>query len=343
MLSLILILSFYIFYFNQTLKIKNLTYFNVSKKLNFPDFFSYYNPSGFVHNNKLYTVHRIHFCSNFFYGSNYRNKSFIAISREDNDKVIYVNVPEISQLNKFNNLSKDKIYRVNGYEDPRAFIFRGMLCLLVNTCALNEKYTQMCLIKFKLNEINLEEDDIINSSDVILLQPSFNDDRSQKNWMPLVKDNRLFLIFCLNPLKVFECDVETGLLRLLYEGNLIKSIPSPLRGSSNIIEYYSKFLNKKVFLGICHIRRHYFYTHLFILFDFDYPFKILGVSDEFIICDDKIKFSNYFYINSMFRIQFVSSILKINNNLLVFYGEKDKVSKKFEISLENVEKTIKLV
>lgn len=347
-LIIIAILLIYIFiytyirYFHYIQPINITTYCDIVKRLNFPSFFKYYNPSGFMYKNKIYTTHRIHFQPNIFYHKNLKNKSFIGISREDNDKVIYVNVPDIANLEQYQ-FSKDKNYHIVGYEDIRAFIFKDMLCMLANTFAYNEKYSQMCLIKFKLDEINLEEDEMIQSKDVVLLNPSLNENRSQKNWIPFLKNNKLLLLYSLNPMIIYNCDVDTGNINMVSEGKIIPSISTSLRGGSNIVEYYSELLNKKVYICISHIRRLTYYTHLFVILEYDYPFKIIAISDEFIIDNNSLKFSEYFYINSIYNIQFISSLLLKNNNLIAFYGENDKLSKRFEISLEDMEKTIKLV
>ena len=342
---IIILILFFILYYHNKLEINNKTYFNIVKKLNFPDFFKYYNPSGFIYNNKLYTTHRIHFQPNRFYHPYLKNKSFISISRENSDKVIYVNVPQISNLVQYQNFTKNKNYHVLGYEDVRAFILDNKLYMLANTFAYNELHSQMCLIKFNLDQIDLEKDEIISSQNVLLLNPSLNENKSQKNWMPLIKDEKLFLIYSINPMTIYECNVDNGNINLIFKDNINQSVPTNLRGSSNLVEYYSTKFNKKVYICVCHIKRITFYTHLFIILD-NYSFKVLAISDEFIIDNNSLKFSKFFCINSIYNIQFISSILlspEKDNNLIVFYGENDKVSKRFEVNLDKIEKRLKLV
>ncbi len=323
--------------------VKNTTYFDVVKHLDVPKHYNYYNPSGFIYNNKMYTTHRIHYGK--FYSLPIRimqilgkvRKSHIAISTEDN-KVIDVKVPDVKDIEKFKKQTSFKKYRMAGYDDARALLIKNKLYLLANTCVNHNNYCQMCLLRFNIDKL---ESNILEFEDIILIEPSLNKTCHQKNWMPIVKDEKLYLIYSINPVKVYECNIETGHIDLICEHNPNKNLPSHIRGGSNVLEYYSKMFNENVYLCISHIRRKGYYTHLFVILSKDY--KIKAISDEFMIDKQSLRFIEYSTIIHHINIQFVSSILIINDTLNVFYGNYDTTSHRFEIGLDLMEKSLKKI
>ena len=315
------------------------TYFNIVNKLDIPKYYDYFNPSAFIYKNKLYTVHRIHkFGFRVPFSIFVRGiilPSMLAISTEEND-VIKIKIPDIKTIPKLKKEIKGKDYKKIGVEDARCFMINNKLYFLVNTCINNSNYCQMCLLRF--NPENLENNNL-EFEDIIVINPSFNESCHQKNWMPLVKNEELFLFYSVAPTKIYKCDVDSGNITLVYENvETNQLIPKKMRGSSNILEYFSKTFNQNVFVCIMHILRRRFYSNLFVIFSQD--FKILAVSDEFIIDERSLRFLEYKKFVHWKNIQFVSSVLIKNNDLIVFYGQDDRTSNKFTVSLDLMEKSL---
>jgi hypothetical protein len=72
-------------------------------------------------------------------------------------------------------------------------------------------------------------------------------------------------------------------------------------------------------------------------------YKIKAISDEFMIDKQSLRFIEYSTIIHHINIQFVSSILIINDTLHVFYGNYDTTSHRFEIGLDLMEKSLKKI
>ena len=61
---------------------------------------------------------------------------------------------------------------------------------------------------------------------------------------------------------------------------------------------------------------------------------------EFIIKDDYIRFIEYSKLIHIVNIQFVSGLLIDKDKMIVYYGEKDCISNKFEIDIDVMEKSL---
>lgn len=330
----------------QTIKfglpIKKETFFNLVDKLNIPKFYNYYNPSPFVYNNKVYSTHRVHYGSYYSITKIIRERiagkkfpSYIAITTENNN-VINVKIPFVMNISKFNKYTRNKKYKIVGYEDARPLIIKDNLYLLVNTFVNSTKYCQHCLIKIDSKKLDNNPSEI-TYDDLILINPSLNQRYNQKNWMPLIKDDKLYLFYGLNPLEIYECNIDNGAVKLIHK-ELYKSVPKNLRGGSHVLEYYSKMFSKNVYVCIVHTKRKNYYTHSFVIID--YPFKILALSGDFIIKDDFIRFIEYSKLIHIVNIQFVSGLLIDKDKMIVYYGENDCISNKFEIDIDIMEKSL---
>lgn len=90
--------------------------------------------------------------------------------------------------------------------------------------------------------------------------------KTEKNWSPLVVNNRLYLIQNHNPLVILEPDVESGVCDVIYRGEIREDIPR-LRGNTPYIP-----LGDGRYLGLTHTTDGNVvvgkdYTHYFVILD----------------------------------------------------------------------------
>jgi predicted GH43/DUF377 family glycosyl hydrolase len=353
-LSSIVVLSityFYLYFYGKCLDIQTTILPDISKII-YPDTEVYksYNPTLFKYNNKIYTIFRLAYGEIFsikktYVGLTGQMKNYpSSICIYNGCKLKTISIPDILKLYpEFKNIK----YRLTGYEDPRAVIVENKLVLLVCCFANNNKYVQMALVSIELSEIDSifsrETKESIVCSNFKLLNPSLNTDKYQKNWTPFIYNNQLYLIYSINPWIIFHCNIYDGKVIQVTEKKF--NLHNFIRGGSNCIIYDSKTFGT-VYLGIAHIRRNMYYTHIFYIFKNDIDFSLYAISNEFIFTDKHIKFINKkiesslkFFIN----VQFAAGLLINSNKLLISYGESNVRSKICYLDLNHIDKILYLV
>lgn len=148
--------------------------------------------------------------------------------------------------------------RYNGMEDPKLLIWRGNLwCLFVRP---NHNISKIWMVLLNLeNGESYQIDDPKNRS-------------FTKNWMPLVKDDRLFFVTDVNPFYIYEfIDGKMSLLTF-SEKRISESV---VHGSSNIIQLDDRLV------GIVHGRFEYapqawFYWTSLMSWDLEWKSQRLG-------------------------------------------------------------------
>ena len=100
-----------------------------------------------------------------------------------------------------------------------------------------------------------------------------DDSRVEKNWLPFVKDNQLFVIYSFGPLIIFKIDRQTGRheTALSYEPALDLS---SLRGSAAPIEYDGGYL--VVVHEVVFDEHNAYYMHRFMGLDKEFKIKTLS-------------------------------------------------------------------
>jgi hypothetical protein len=283
------------------------------------------NPTIFLYKSQIYYVYRIYRGGNMLYP--YLNPLRITYN-PPSQNIIYNPETDKSFLI---NTDNSKIKKINGFEDPRAIVYKNLLYLIVNSENETTKKRQMFLIIINLKKLNRT---VIPEN---ILSLNYPENKNQKNWMPFLYKDELYLVFSLMPTKVLHCNtinVEcTEVYNKLYNNNF-----SNLRGSSNIIKYNSTNYGT-VFLGIVHSRYQYVYTHRFFISKYSTNFECLAISGEFIILENNLLFVDSSTISCFKKtgyiqagIQFVAGLLQINNLLYITYGEHDYYAKRFKIN-----------
>lgn len=154
-------------------------------------------------------------------------------------------------------------FNVEGMEDCRLFAFKDRFWFTCTTCDTNphgDRQISLCLLDQKT------QSEVVNVENLIpLLGPDPN--RCEKNWLPFIKNNELFVIYSYDPFVIFRPYFETGecKLALLQE---TKHDFSRFRGSSAPIVFDDGYLMLVHEVAI--LPEHYrCYLHRFLYLDRD--------------------------------------------------------------------------
>lgn len=172
-----------------------------------------------------------------------------------------------------------KVYpmSVTGLEDMRFFEYKDeMYCISTVRITNSEGRHEMLLTKFDTNYKMVKS---------VVLR-GYEDDKVQKNWLPLIKDDILYFLYSTEPTVVLKPDLETGKCTVVYNQipkfDLVNS-----RGSGGIIKF-----TENTYLYVTHQvqwknnRRYYF--HRFI--EMDENFEIVRVSFLFYLLSKTVEY-----------------------------------------------------
>ena len=160
---------------------------------------------------------------------------------------------------------------IQGLEDLRLFHFKDEIYFTATTCQLNEwGIPKMCFGKFEKNEL----DNTIHINKITLLQgPCF--ERTEKNWMPLVVDEQLYLMYGYSPYIIYKANCETGECSEFINKNLPFDF-SRFSGSTPPIAFDDGYL-LMVHEGIWLDRKYYIHRFLYL----DKNLEIIKISTPF--------------------------------------------------------------
>jgi len=225
-----------------------------------------------------------------------------------------------------------------GMEDARIIISpdRKKLHIFANSLSGPDCRNEMWLMNINMKDLNNTNN---NSNDSITVTPiklkiDFDLDRKQKNWMPFFYNNNLMLIYNVNPHVILECDIHTGTCIKMYQ-TFNENLPKNIRGGSCAIRIntfgHSNISTSSVFdfyVTATHVQRaSHRYVTQFYAFETKPPFKIVGVSDDFVFDETND--------NTKPSIQFASGLERIDDKIIVTFGEDDCSSKACQIPLAN--------
>ena len=141
--------------------------------------------------------------------------------------------------------------RHQGLEDLRIFNFKNELCFTCTTCQLNEYgIPKMCFGKFDRNS-----DGSVSINKITLLNGPIAE-RPEKNWMPLVVNDELYLIYSFAPFVIYKPNLETGECVKFIDKNpdfdfsrfLGSSPPIPFDDGYLVIVHEGIWLDRKYYL-----------------------------------------------------------------------------------------------
>ena len=153
-------------------------------------------------------------------------------------------------------------------EDPRLFICNNKIYVIFNAISpfpyykrsmVISEYDDFCPVFLYIDDIEEEREHVV-----------------EKNWSPCVVNNKLYLIYLLDPLIVLHYDFNTeGICSIVYKQKPEISIQQIntsnicLRGSSCFIPFCSGMLGE-LYIGLCHSylfknNQHYYFTYLCVI------------------------------------------------------------------------------
>ncbi len=269
-----------------------------------------YNPGFSIFKGKKYIISRV--------------ENLTEKERGTNDMWIKTtSVPHLSELDEnLNIISTIKLKVIGNYkriEDFRLFTHK------------NKLYSNHVLIDDEINiypvisEINLEK----NTLEIIGKVNIENQKKVEKNWTFFEKDNKLYLIYSVNPMIVYEVnidDLSSTLIKNLTN-ELEWSIEGYLSSSTNPI----KISENRYIMGIHSRDRNSIYHQGFLVFDDNF---------DIINCSKNPYLSGGDFDGIHQNVIYTSSLSMIGKNLVCFAGDGDTKTISIEIKNESIWKEL---
>lgn len=166
---------------------------------------------------------------------------------------------------------------VRGCEDLRPFVLEGRLHALATT----RDRTPDALCRIGL--LTIEGGRVTR----LVLLPEVEPGRHEKNWVPLVHDGGLFVVYSYDPFRVFRCDVETGLLEEVARVDPPRRLDH-LRGGTQAVRVPGGFLTATHEVSLAPgLGRTYLHRFLLV----DEGFTPRGATEPFFLLERGIEFA----------------------------------------------------
>lgn len=228
-----------------------------------------------------------------------------------------------------------------GYEDPRPIVSPDKQDLLLFCAARGHQncLQSMYMLRFPLSKLyedfretpqskSLERSTsnikYLTPTETLPLQTMISTKRHEKNWMPFVSQDKLLLVYSVNPHIILECNLTTGTCDVIAK-TTNSTLGKSLRGGSQVMFLAGNDNRPDLFVGAIHERRGgQAYVTRFYAFATEWPYQILKMSDEFVFDDNEDE--------TLTSIQFASGLAIIHDHrgqmeVHVTYGEHDCRSK----------------
>jgi hypothetical protein len=161
----------------------------------------------------------------------------------------------------------------------------------------------------------------------------------EKNWMPWVLGDRLFFLYALAPLEIYEL-VEDSLGCVFTRKGLVRR-KSFISGSSQVVAWGDGYL------AITHTRHSISVIKKFwmkyLLRDKSYKLEKTYFLHQFVTLNDKFEvtgFSKDFFFEEL-GIEFCAGVAVSENNLIISYGVRDAQAKFIKLSADKLSTLIK--
>ena len=305
--------------FNGELKIDELPQIDVDDGL-----YRSYNPSIATVDGKTLLVQRL---SNYTGCMNEKPKiqgsnveSFITLLY--NNEVMHVQTDVVASSNC-----------PQGYEDARPMLSPDGKTLLLFCAARGELdcLQSMWILFVATSDLQGSKFDMsrqvtrtIKPHRTLRLTTPISTHRHEKNWMPLILNDQVHLIYSINPHIILNCDMKSGVCEVVAK-TYNPELSDNLRGGSQVVFLPSQRSTKDMYVAAVHERRGFnSYLTRFYGFSPDWPHAVSHISDEFVFDDGEDE--------ALSSIQFASGLhlskdrkgrLEVN----VAYGEHDCHSK----------------
>lgn len=294
------------------------------------------NPGSFKHNGLNYLMLRKE-KNNVFFKGNYqyffKNKPTPLLGLYDDKtnsileykEMSFINFPVASRPEDFRTFSfKNKIYSnislhlpMNFKEDSKNPNLNVIINRNKHTTNFANTICKQCIA----------EVDVRNKK--IIFIKSFKEfSECEKNWSFFEKNNKLFFIYSLTPLKIYSLDNNFSNIKLEYEKEFDFSF-SVQNDSKHLVSLGTNLIRlDDYYLGFFHVKDTYpaYYNGLFILDD-DFNIKYISSEPEFY---------GYFPNSQHDRIMYISSAAIEKDTINIFFGEGDKYTGIIKIDKKEV-------
>ena len=287
-----------------------------------------FNPSIAMRDGKLFVVARLsstakcknpmpHYITDSVIDSNFN--VFNERYKFDSSLIIYFHYDSPFAYKVFDNYTSESNNNISlGMEDPRVFTFQNELWIYFHYRGYrNNRFVHVPAI-FKMSTPN----------DIIYL--GYNGmSEIEKNWMPFEYKHELYFEYSIHPRMILKCNHVSGKCTLVHSSNYKNPLGKHVGGGAPAQPVTID--NKLYYLGIGHTRKNAPKTlrkNFFYFFKGEFPFNIVGMSDEFDIHPDN-------------DIEFASGLVVTNNKVLVSVGIQDCYSILCKYDLNNVLNFIK--
>ena len=224
-----------------------------------------------------------------------------------------------------NEMNEDSITLENhggsiyGLEDIRLYEYLDEICFI----ATNINYSDVGRNRLIKGKYNIEERTYDNCS---LLIPPDKDSWCEKNWIPIVKDQKEYFIYKWSPFEIGTISDTSNQLEICYQFNHRTPFFNRVRGSTPFIETDEGYLGLVHFSEEKHPRQ---YFHLLVLLD-KTTFQPLRYSNHFFFNNVSIEFcigftifedKYYFWISNFDRDPELVVVLKESIPLIFDFYE----------------------
>jgi hypothetical protein len=156
----------------------------------------------------------------------------------------------------------------HGLEDIRLFVYLDKIHFICT----NVNYSPNGRNRMMIGEYDPET---LRYNNCRVLQP-FHDSWCEKNWVPLVKDNELYMIYCWSPMKICKINSDDQ-LEVVRTFEPLLPYFHKVRGSTTFVENLGSLLGLVHFSDDTHPRQ---YFHMFVRLHKD-TFEPIAYSDPF--------------------------------------------------------------
>lgn len=248
------------------------------KELSNPGYVEFYNSGVFELDGNRYLVTR---CSNYYLCEGrpkedwwkYRvEKEYLMPMTQQPEWMIEISIPPCDA--EPCDFTPDGIYRALGFEDVRSLVFRGYL-VMFGTVKMQGGASRVGLVKVNLDKLRhgihqkarvvpADKMKVLKLDEATASQMTLS--LSEKNWVPFVWKDRLYNVYSLAPLKLFETDVDTATCSLVQQNGPDDAFFNSLklRGSTPLVQ-----IGENEWLTLAHITVYSvpaLYTNRWLLF-----------------------------------------------------------------------------
>lgn len=270
-----------------------------------------------------------------------------------------------------------------GCQDARTFTCRDKLYLACNDTSGENCHREMYIMELDLNQFRSRSDLVINNKNrqsrrkpkdvsplsMERLNAGFENDRDQKNWMPLVIDDQIYFVYSINPHIILRYypgkhpNKYPGRNRIPNQEEIINcekiaettnsKLPDGLRGGGQIVRVRKwqrvfdsklkkgndiRYRSEDLYLGVIHTRDSMSeYSTYFYAFETIHPFRVKYITKGFVFGEAGSHSKRIQFASGLAQIsQYNTATGKDENMLYITYGENDCTSKVCILKEEDV-------